>query len=539
MVPMADKSVGRIQSPHIFTHSPQAGCATTHTCWHAPCKRDPVRVIQPSPTSLTHRFRLAAVMVAFAIAAASSLAQTTLTLEDAVRLALERNPQIKVEAFERSIARADLLAAKGRFDPALTFRRSYSEFSSLAPSNVIIADLIKTDDYSLQLEGLTPWGMSYRIGGTAQNQRYPHNGYENNFQTFGGISITQPLLRGFGFGSNLIGVRIARADRTIANWQFQLTAINIVTSTVIAYSDVTYAQQLLRIAHRSRDLAAGLLSENEKRFRVGGISESDVTQARARTATRDEFILVARQAVRDAVNRLRQLTGESAFSVEPEALVIEPADNVMDAPVSPAEDLKEALEIRPDYQAARLGLVKLRAAESAARNQLLPQVDFVGSYGYSGLDPNFATSRSMVSNYENRSYSAGVVVSVPLTFAEGRGRSRSAKLQRRQFEADLIRFEQDIAVSIASAAGQIETTRQRVAANRAAFDLARQALDGELKKLRAGTSSTFFVLNLQEQLIQAENALNNAMADERRAQAVYDREVGRTLRIRNITLDGR
>ena len=143
----------------------------------------------------------------------------------------------------------------------------------------------------------------------------------------------------------------------------------------------------------------------------------------------------------------------------------------------------------------------------------------------------------MVKDYDNRSYSAGVVVKLPLTFAEGRGRARSARLQLRQSEADLTRLEQDIAVTIASAAGQIETTRQRVAANRAASDLAKQALDAEIKKLRAGTSSTFVVLNLQEQLIQAENSLYNALADERRAHAIYDRELGRTLAVRHITLE--
>jgi outer membrane protein TolC len=496
-------------------------------------------VLDPQPTFFApfHRLRFSLLAVA-ALLGTGAQSQTTLRLDDAVRLALERNAQIKVEAFGRSIARADLLTAWGRFDPALTFRRSYREDAQLAPSNVIIADLIKTDDYSLGLEGTTPWGLSYRLGGSAQNQRYPFNGYQDNFQTFGGISVTQPLLRGFGFGANLVGVRIAKANRSIANWEFQETAINVVTNVVVAYSDLTYAQQLLRIAQRSRDLAAGLLDENEKRFRVGSISESDVTQARARMATRDNFILVARQGVHDAVNRLRSLIGETAFAVEPEDLVTESAA-VPSSAVDPAEDLKRAFELRPDYQAARLGLVKFRAAESAARNQLLPQVDFVGSYGYSGLDPDFGRSRHMVSSYENRSYSAGVVVSIPLTFAEGRGRSRSAKLQRRQFEADLIRFEQDIAVSIASAAGQIDTTRQRVAANQAAFDLARQALEGEIKRLRAGSSSTFFVLNLQEQLIQVENNLHNAMADERRAHALYDREVGRTLSVHQITLDGR
>jgi outer membrane protein TolC len=379
--------------------------------------------------------------------------------------------------------------------------------------------------------------MNYSLGGSAQNQRYPQNGYTDNFATFGGITITQPLLKGFGLSTNLLGVRIARADRGIADWEFRQTAINIVTSVVIAYSDVAYAQQLLRIAQRSRELAAGLLSENEKRFRVGSISESDVTQARARTATRDEFILVAQQGLRDAINRLHQLTGDMTFSVEPEAIVVEPTAIPDEVNVNPAEDLQKAFIDRPDYQAARLGIVKRRANASAARNQLLPQVDFVGSYGYSGLDRNFAASRRMISDHDNRSYSAGVVVSIPLTFAEGRGRARSARLQLRQSEADLTRLEQDIALTITQAAGQIQTTHQRVVANRGAYDLAKQALDAELKKLRAGTSSTFVVLNLQGELISAENSLYNALADERRAHALYDRELGRTLTVRHIILD--
>lgn len=487
------------------------------------------------------RFPLGGILLGL-IAAALTVAvraETTLTLDDAIRLALERNAQIKVDAFGRSIARADLLTALGHFDPAITFRRSYREDSSLSPANVIVADLIKTDDYSLAFEGTTPWGLNYSLGGSAQNQRYPNDGYANNFLTFGGITVTQPLLKGFGFGANLVGVRIAKADRRIADWEFRQTAIDTVTNVITAYSDVAYAQQLLRIAQRSRDLAAGLLSENEKRFKVGSISESDVTQARARTATRDDFILVAEQGLRDATNRLRQLIGETSFAIEPEALAIQPVDPPDRMAVNPAEDLQKALNDRPDYQEAKLGLVKREATHSAARTQLLPQVDFVGSYGYSGLDRDFGASRRMVRDHDNRSYSAGVVVSVPLTFAEGRGRARSARLHLRQAEADLVRLQQEIALSIAQAAGQLDTTHRRVEANRAAYELAKQALDAELKKLRAGTSSTFVVLNLQGELISAENSFYNAVADQRRAYAAYDRELGRTLDVHHISLDGK
>ncbi len=485
---------------------------------------------------LRHSSFRRALCLGFTLVFALAASAETLTLDDAIRLALDKNPQIKVEAYGRSISRADWLAAVGRFDPALSFGRSYSEDPALEPSNVIVANLVKTDDYSIGIDGMTPWGMTYSLGGWAQNRRYPQTGYANSFRTFGGVSITQPLLKGFGFGANLLNVRIAKASRGIADWQFRQTAIDTVTNVITAYSDVAYAQQSLRIAQRSRELAAGLLSENEKRFKVGSMSENDVTQARARTATRDEAILYAEQNLRDSINRLRQLMGESSFSIDPETIVID-TSNPVEVTVSPAEDLKKALDQRPDYQATRLGIVKQRASESWARNQLLPQVDFVGSYGYSGLDQDFAVSRQMVRDHENRSYSAGVVVRIPLTFTEGRGRARSARLQRLQAEANLMRLEQDIAMSIASAAGQIETTGQRVVANRAAYQLANQALDGELKKLRAGTSSTLNVLQLQGELANAEISLYRALADQRRAQAVYDRELGRTLEAHHITLE--
>jgi outer membrane protein TolC len=461
----------------------------------------------------------------------------TLTLDEAIHLALERNQQIKVDAYSNPIARADLLAAYGKFDPALTFRRSYSEDGTPFSSNPLVAQLVQTDNYSLALEGTTPWGLNYSLGGTSQNQRIRPGlvPVPDSYLSFGGITVTQPLLRGFGFGSNLLGVRIAKADRSIADWQFRDTVITTVTNVIGAYSDLAFAQQSLQIAQRSRELAAGLLAENEKRFKIGDLSESDVVQARARTAIRDQGILLAQQGVRDSANYLRKLIGETQFPINPESIELAPAE--LPAPkVDPASDLQTALNQRPEYQAARLGIVKRRANESAMRNQLLPQVDFVGSYGYNGLDRDFSASRRMVADRENRSYSAGVVVSVPLTFSEGRGKLRSARLSRRQAEADLVRLEQDIAVEVAHAAGQIETSQKRVTANRVAYDLAKQALDAEIKKLRAGTSSTYYVLGLQEELASAEYNYYASLADERRANASYEQALGRTLITYHIPL---
>ncbi len=460
-----------------------------------------------------------------------------LTLDEAIRQALQRNQQMKVSAFSGDIARAQVLAQYGAFDPALTFSRTTREDESPGSLNPLATQLTKTDDYSLTLNGYTPWGMTYSLGGSATSQRGTFNAFSDRFVTFAGVTVTQPLLRGFGFSSGLYGLRVAKADRGIADWQHRQTVIDTVTSVILVYNNLVQAQDSLRIARMSRDLAMQLYEQNVRRNEIGSTSDAEVVQARARVANREEQILFAERNVRDIENQLRLLVGETAFAPDGASVEVEPLPPATPIAINPAQDLKLAYELRPDYQAARLGVDKRRYDAALARNQLLPQLDFVGSYGYSGTDPDFGAARAQVRNRDNQAYSAGVVVSVPIFFAEGRGRARAARLSLRQGEADLARIEADIALAIATAAGQLETTRARVAATRAARDLANQALEAEQKRFTAGTTTTFFVLQFQESLIDVETRYFRALADERRAIANYERETGTTLRTRNIVVE--
>ncbi len=481
---------------------------------------------------MRRRFLHATLLAAWTFTSAMSAAP--LTLDAAIQLALQRNQALKVSAFSPDIARANVLAEYGRFDPALTFRRTYSEGETAVTRTPLTTSLAQNDSYSLALGGATPWGMTYSLNATADNERGTFNRFTDNYVTFGGVSVTQPLLRGFGFGANLAGLRIAKADRGIADWQHRQNVIDTVAGVIFAYNNLAQARENLRIALLSRDLAMKTLQQNEARNRVGAISDADVIQARSTAASRDDSILIAEQAARDRENELRQFVGETTFFLTGPALEIEPLPPAVPVTVDVATDLKKAFELRPDYQAARLGIKRREASRALAQNQLLPRVDFVGSYGYSGMDRDFGTARAQVRDQDVRAYSAGVVVSVPLTFAEGRGRSRAARVALKQSEADLVRFESDIAVDVTSAAGQLETTRKRVATNRTALDLARQSLDAEEKKINAGTGSTFLVLQAQGILVQVERNYVAALADERRAHANYERQIGTTLTSRGI-----
>ncbi|MCX6953844.1 MAG: TolC family protein [Verrucomicrobia bacterium] len=496
----------------------------------------PLRALRPWSLVLGawsfRRTLLAAALLAVGTAAPAA----PLTLDDAIRLALQKNQALKVSAFTPQIARANVLAAYGAFDPSLNLTRTRSETTGPGVAAFTTRTAI-TDDYRLSLDGLAPWGLTYSLRGTSENVHGSAYAFSANYSSFGGIFLTQPLLRGFGFGSTLAGLRIAKADRGISDQQHRQNVIDTVTGVVLTYNALQLARENFRIATLSRDLAAQLVDQNEKRNRIGSLSDADVVQARARVATREESLVIAARTTRDVENQLRQLIGESTFAINPTGLELEPLGPAAPVTVDLAADLKTALDQRPDYQSARLGVTRRRVSSSLAQNQLMPRLDLVGSYGYSGTGYNFSASREQVLDRDYRAYSAGLVVSIPLTFTEGRGRARAAKLSLRQSEADLVRLESDIAIDVAAAAGQIQTTRDRVAATRTAFELAKQALDSEEKRFKAGTSRTLDVLQLQEQLAAVESSQVRALADERRAVANYERELGITLARRGLKVE--
>ncbi len=279
----------------------------------------------------------------------SSAQDTTLSLDEAIQLALENNQNVKVSAYTPQIGRAGVLAAYGSFDPALTYTRSEGETeepgSFVAPQT---RPLTRSDNSSLTLDGLTPWGLSYSIGASEQNQRGTFNGFTDSYNTFAGISITQPLLRGFGFGANLAGLRVARANRGISEWQHRQTVIDTVTNVIYVFNNLQQAHDNLRIARLSRDLAAQLLGENQKRRKVGSISDADVTQAEARVANREEAIISAERAVRDTENQLRQLIGRDDFTTTAGNLNITELPPAATLSVDAAAGYRTALDIRPD-----------------------------------------------------------------------------------------------------------------------------------------------------------------------------------------------
>lgn len=152
---------------------------------------------------------------------------------------------------------------------------------------------------------------------------------------------------------------------------------------------------------------------------------------------------------------------------------------------------------------------------------------FVGGYG---------TALGNMFKNEFRTWSVGIQFNFPL-----RNRTAKANLgktieQGRQIDLQTRRTMQAIELDVRNAVQSVETAKMRIEAAKAATEYARQQLVGEEKKFAAGLSSTFFILDRQNQLSLAQFTELQALADYNKSVATLQRVMSTTLSSNDIEI---
>ena len=453
---------------------------------------------------------------------------------------LEKNYQIRVMEYSPRIAATEISEAQGRFDPRVDLRyfssRDDSPQTADPFTNVPDTFAIEQDQLSLGVGGILDWGTIYRFDLSSNNRRGTFNDFADEVTTFTGFTITQPLLRSFGVKPNRARIEIARAGLELSYWEVKNTIMAQIEEAVFAYNELFFAMKNLEVARRSRDLARKLLEDNQRRVKIGSMARLEIIVAEAELALREERVLLAHRRMLDQENRLRLLIFDDVEQILDRGIAIAPPPPPELMVAKAKRDFAYALRHHPDYQQALLGISRNRLEETLATNTARPTLDLIGRYGLLGRGGSFANSLTRLSNTENQSYSLGLAMNVPFPNREGRSRVAAARLTTSRAEIGLKRLQQIIILTLDNLAGRIATNWNRIRAAEKASILSQESLLAEEKKLQAGTSTTFVVLELQEDLARAEVRELEAITDYNRALAQYERESGKSLPNHGITL---
>ena len=475
----------------------------------------------------------------------------TLTIKESIVLALQNNLDITVESFNPRIREGDIATARAAFDPvfsgAVNANRSRTR-GNTAP--FIIGALPATDtrtfNFNLQLNDKLPTGATAQLAWTNQRTRSNSitNLFDQGYATALTLTVSQPLLKNFGIDYNTTPIKLAINNREIARSTLTTRIFDVITNVQNAYFDLSTAQQTLEVQRRSLALAEDLVNLNKARVRAGVAPPVEITQAEAQAATRRQAVIAAVKTLRDAEDALRVVLNLPAGSAGWKGTLVPAERPPFQAVTVDLEDaLRTAFSKRPELASGKVDIANKELNRRLTRNQLLPDLQAVGSAGLTGLDGVVRTRNappiissggegsslgSLVSGQFNN-WSAGLTLTMPLGNRAAEAAYTQAALQEEQSRASLRNLELQITAQVREAVRRIETGAESVEAARVARELAEEQLRVEEARLRLGVTTTFNVLQFQRDLTAAQASEVQAVNEYQKALANLERVQGTVL----------
>jgi outer membrane protein len=493
-----------------------------------------------------------------------------MTLDDAVKLALDRNLNIVVQRQNPASFDPAIASLRATYWPTLTSVVSAASTESPATSNLVGLPVGQsgvtagTTTYNAGLTENAPWGGG-SLAVTLNNLRTTSNSTFVTYSPLYGPSYSaqyiQPLLRGFSIDPNRQQIVVTKIARDISDIQLKSTIINTLSSVREAYWNFVYSVQAVEVARQAVDLAAELVQDNQVRLDVGTMAPLDVITARSQQAQAQVALVTAVATMRTQEIALKQLIVGGAQDTNWSAR-IDPIDRPEFEPVTVDVEaaVRRALSERTDLQQARKTVDANNVTMKFLKNQLLPQANLVASYGLAGLGGTFQPSApgtpnprvpldipggfpgsfagalgSLLTN-TYPSWSIGLNVSLPIGLNVANASMAAAKIEQTQIDAQVHQIELQVAVDVTNAATNVRSTSEAVEAAQAAQELAQKTYEGEQAKFDVGVSTNYNVILELNALNAAKNSYLQAVLNYRNALVEMDRLQQTTLTALNVTL---
>lgn len=497
-------------------------------------------------------FLIAGLMLLGTLSGRAESAPRALSLNDCVSLALSNNLDLRVERYQPEIALYDLRAAQAGFEPLFDVggEHGHSEEGDRLLEGGFIIPGSESDNNSFSggLNGLLPWtGTRYDLSATARDS------YGNSFfldtnnmvvaspfesaRATAAITVTQPLLKNFWIDSTRLRIAVAKNRLQYSQYGFQQRVIDTINTVEQNYYDLKFANETVLVQEKALELAQRLLDENRKRVEVGTLAPLDEKQAESEVSARQADLLSAQRNLAIQENALKRLLSDDFAGWNDIRLELSERLDVTRPVFNLQDSWSRGLSERPDYLQAKLDLERQGIQLKFDRNQLYPQLDVFGTYGYSGNADEFGGAFREISDRDRPFYSFGGRFSIPLGNGAARNNYRASKAVYEQALLLFKRLEQEIMVQIDNAIKLAQASYERVEATRKASEYAAEALAAEQKKLENGKSTSFVVLQLQRDLTTARSEEVRAVAEYNKSLANLSRAEGTTLERRGIDLE--
>lgn len=426
--------------------------------------------------------------------------ESVLQLDEVLNATLKHHPSLQGELQERVAADADLLSARGAFDPSI--KAEGLDYASGGYSGTYGSALV---EQPLEFYGSKVLG-GYRLG----NGTFPvyDNWYETNTGGEAFVGVEVPLLRDGPTDRRRAQIGKSEAGQKIADAMIEQRRIDLARAAALTYWDWTAARNKLVVFKRLVSVANERDRQIAERVKKGDLPQFDRTDNQRALLQRQQQLLGAERLVKSAEFMLalfyRDSSGQPRSVSQWKALPRIPVplfarERSVDRPV------EEALESRPEFRSIAGQREQNSIELRLARNQILPRLDL---RVFSARDYGTGDDKR-----EDTEVKGGLRIEVPLRTRTQEGRMDFYEAKQRKLDFTETFLRERIRADVQDALNAVDIARQKVDVAVREVGAARELAEGEARRFSLGDSNLIFV-NLREQ--------NAADAEVREIEALQD-----------------
>lgn len=473
----------------------------------------------------------------------------SISIEEAVALALERNLDIAVQRMNPRTFDLSVQALKASYLPSVNSTIGQNNIVQLPRNQLTGGTSVENDTttYNFGFSQNLPWGGGSASAGWANSKLSSNsslNTFNPQYNSTLTANLTQPMLRNFTIDNNRAQIKITQLNRDISIEDVRAVVTNTVADVRDAYWDLVYAIDSVTVARQSLSLAEKLLADDRTRVEVGTMAPLDVIQDQAEVAARQQALAQAEATQETSQLALKRLIVSGTEDPNWKA-VLQPTDrpNYSEPSIDLEGALRHALERRTDLiqQHRTLDIDDMNL--KLLKNQSLPQADLVASYGLQGIGGTqlirdnsvigspitgsipggFGDALTVLRRRDYPTWNVAVQFSYPIGTSASEANYQRAKITLEQAQTTVKSLELQIATDVANAALQITSQSKQVAAASASRELSQKRLEAEQSKFEVGLSTNFLVVQAQRDLATAQNAELLALLNYRKSLVDFER----------------
>lgn len=449
-----------------------------------------------------------------------------LSLREAILLALRYNPNIQNAELDRIVQYYQLRLAHNEFE--LQYALGASGVAQKNTFNGVGSQTTNTLVASPEFLWKSKLGTQASL--TLDNNVAIYNGYNPILN----LSVTQPLLRGFG-AANEAGLLNAMDNEWLNKLNLQQSVVDQITQVIIAYRTLILSANNVQNQRLQLKEAQESFEINKKKIEAGQLARTANIQQSYQI---ESLSLLVEQGINEFTVASQDLL--QTIGLDPEMHLSVPSDVTLDKLEIP--NLKQSIAIGLDHNTQFLAQkMALRADERAykvAKNQQLWQLDVSGTVQSGTVNDLTGMGNGLrgIYNGTNVNQSARLTLTVPLHDISRRSLLVNAKIRLEKDRINLIASKRALITTITNIITNIESLAKRYELAGKQVRLAEQSYTLEKKKLQAGISTALDVNNTQNQLIQAQSGLIGAKIAYLNQLSALQRILGTTLNYWHIKL---